>query len=167
VSCLDPSKHSFMEYTTCQWRNHGWLTQLCRDGELADKTILRYYFLLPIPFDFTQIPLCGNISTAQVVSLARRQVLYRRSCQLNSGVSWKRAAGLVIHVRLDRTGVHREDLDARILYRKAMSIWCSIRMQDETIILVLTNGNKLCKTKHCVLRDAVLARVWYSKLGRR
>jgi hypothetical protein len=105
-----------MEYAA--WRNHDLLTQLCRDGKLADKTLLRYYFLLPIAFDFTQIPLCGNISTAQVVSLARRQVLYRRSRQLNSGVSWKGAGGLVIQVRLDSTGVHGENLDAGILYKK-------------------------------------------------
>jgi hypothetical protein len=104
------------------WRNRGLLTHLCRDGKLADKTVLGYYFLLPIAFDFTQIPLCGNISTAQVVSLARRQVLYRRSCQLNSGVNWKGDAGLVIQVRLDSTGVDGEDLDAGILYKKAMGI---------------------------------------------
>jgi hypothetical protein len=98
------------------------LAQLCRDGKLADKTVLGYDFLFPIAFDFTQIPLYGNISTTQVVSLARRQVLYRRSCQLNSGVNWKDAVGHVIHVRLDRTGVDGEDLDAGILYKKAMRI---------------------------------------------
>ena len=96
--------------------------QLCWNGKLADKTVLCYCFLLPIAFNFTEIPLCRNISTAQVVSLARRQVLYRRSCQLNSRVNWKRAAGLVIQVRLDRTGVDGEDLDVGILYKKAMSI---------------------------------------------
>ena len=132
--------------------------QLCRDGKLADKTVLWYYFLHPIAFDLTKIPLCGNISTAQVVSLPRRQVLYRRSCQLNSRVNRKRAAGLVIQVRLDRTGVDGEDLDAGILYNKAMSIRRSIRIEHEAI--VFTNSNKFCKTKHCVLRDAVLARVW-------
>jgi hypothetical protein len=98
------------------------LTQLSRDGKLADKTVLRYYFLSPIAFDFTEIPLCGNISAAQVVSLARRQVLYRRSCQLNSRVNWKGDAGFVIQVRLDSTWVDGEDLDAGILYKKAMRI---------------------------------------------
>ena len=117
VSCLERSKHSF--YSNHLWE-YGSLNRLRRDGKLANKTVLGYYFLLPIPFYFTQIPLCGNISTAQVVSLARRQVLYRRSCQLNSGVSWKVAAGHVIHVRLDRTGMDGKDLDAGVLFKKAM-----------------------------------------------
>ena len=138
--------------------------QLCRDGKLADKTVLWYYFLHPIAFDFTKIPLCGNISTAQVVSLPRRQVLYRRSGQLNSRVNWKWNADLVIQFRLNRTGVDGEDLDLRIIYKIAFKVRRSIRIKYETIIF--TNGNKLCKTKHCVLRDAVLALVWASKLGR-
>jgi hypothetical protein len=140
------------------------LSQLCRDGKLADKTVLRYYLLLPIAFNFTLIPLCRNISTAQVVSLARRQVLYRRSCQPNSRVDWKRDADLVKQLRLNGTGVDGEDLDLRILYKIVLKVRRSIRIEDETMIF--TNGNKLCKTKHCVLRDAVLALVWASKLGR-
>jgi hypothetical protein len=96
------------------------LNRLRRDGKLADKTVLGYYLLLPIAFDFTQIPQCGNISTAQVVSLARRQVLYRRSCQLNSGVNWKGAAGHVKQVSLDSPRIDGEDLDAGILFKKAM-----------------------------------------------
>ena len=107
-----------MEYAT--WGNRSLLTHLCRDGKLADKTVLRYYFLLPIAFDFTQIPPCGNISAAQVVSLSRRQVLYRRSCQLNSGVNWNGTAGLVMHIRLDGTRVDGENLDAGIFYEKVM-----------------------------------------------
>jgi len=98
------------------------LTQLCRDGKLADKTVLGYYFLLPIAFDFTQIPPCVNITTAQEVSLARSQVLYRRSCQLDSGVYCKGDARVVIQVRLDSTGVDGEDLDVGILYKKTMRI---------------------------------------------
>ena len=142
------------------------LSQLCRNGKLADKTVLRYYFLLPIAFDFTKIPPCGNISTAQVVGLSRRQVLYRRSCQLHSRVNWIGLGGAdpFKHFRLDSTGVDGEDLDVRILYKTVWKVRRSIRIKDETIIL--TNGNKLCKSKHCVLRDAVLALVWYSKLGR-
>ena len=90
------------------------------DGKLADKTVLSYYFLLPIAIDFTQIPLRGNISTTQVVSVARRQVLYCRSRQLNSGVNWRVAAGLVVHVRLNSAGVDEEDLDSGILYKNEM-----------------------------------------------
>ena len=98
----------------------GLLRRLRRDGKLIDKTVLGYYSLLPIAFDFIQIPLCGNISTAQIVSLARRQVLYRRSRQLNSGVNWRVAAGLVVHVRLNSAGVDEEDLDSGILYKNEM-----------------------------------------------
>jgi hypothetical protein len=98
--------------------------QLCRDGKLADKTVLCYYFLLPIAFDFTKIPLCGNISTAQVVSLARRQVLYRRSCQLHSRVDWIGLGGAdpFKQFRLNSTGVDGEDLDVRILYKQVLRI---------------------------------------------
>ena len=100
-------------------------TWLHRDGKLANKTALCNYFFLPVTFNFTQIPRCRNISATQIVSLARRQVLYRRRCQLNSGVNWNGSARLVIHVRLDSTGVDGEDLDVGILY-KAMRIRRSI-----------------------------------------
>lgn len=86
-----------------------------RDGKLADEAALCYYLLLPIAFDFGQIPRRRNKSTTEVVGLSRCQVLYRRSCQPNRGIGWNGGAELVEHVRLDRTGVDREDLDFGII----------------------------------------------------